>query len=366
MAKDFFQRPKEPSKIKSEIVAKYFATWAKIILGKTSGNIAYIDLFAGPGRYKDGTPSTPLLILEQAIANEDMRKRLVTIFTDKEREFIETLKSEIGTIRGIQTLKHTPQIWQEEVGDRIVDTLQQMKLIPSLVFIDPCGYKGLSLDLVNAVIKDWACECIFFFNFNRINAGIHNDKVEDHINGIFGIERSENLRIELQNKSPYRREKLILKYLVDALKESHGKFVQHFCVKHSDRDRTSHYLVFVTKNFLGYEIMREIMAKCSSSSEQGVPSFEYNIKETGDLFYHPLNELKAMLIEEFQGRRIQMKEVYLEHSPGFNYIKSNYKAALRQLYAENKIEVTSSQGKPPRKGTMGDSVIIQFPAFRIE
>jgi hypothetical protein len=22
------------------------------------------------------------------------------------------------------------------------------------------------------VLKDWACECIFFFNYNRINAGV--------------------------------------------------------------------------------------------------------------------------------------------------------------------------------------------------
>ena len=32
---------------------------------KQGGRIAYIDLFAGKGRYNDGTKSTPLLVLEE-------------------------------------------------------------------------------------------------------------------------------------------------------------------------------------------------------------------------------------------------------------------------------------------------------------
>lgn len=42
--------------------------------------IAYLDLFAGPGRYKDGTKSTPLLILEKTIQDEMMSEMLVTVF----------------------------------------------------------------------------------------------------------------------------------------------------------------------------------------------------------------------------------------------------------------------------------------------
>jgi hypothetical protein len=44
------------------------------------GKIAYLDLFAGPGRYQDGKKSTPLLILQQAIADPEMRQMLLTLF----------------------------------------------------------------------------------------------------------------------------------------------------------------------------------------------------------------------------------------------------------------------------------------------
>ena len=36
--------------------------------------------------------------------------------------------------------------------------------------------------------------------------------------------------------------------------------------------QVSNYLVFVSKHFKGYEIMKDIMAAESSTTEQGVPS----------------------------------------------------------------------------------------------
>src|SRR6266536_2120114 len=85
MTSGFFEESREQSLVKSAIVSKYFWAWAKVIMSqiKRGGKkIAYVDLFAGPGRYKDGTKSTPLLVLEQAIANPDLRRMLVTIFND--------------------------------------------------------------------------------------------------------------------------------------------------------------------------------------------------------------------------------------------------------------------------------------------
>ena len=63
---DFFEESKEQSRIKSEIVKKYFSSWAKII-ANNADKIVYIDLFAGQGVYDDGTKSTPILVLENAL-----------------------------------------------------------------------------------------------------------------------------------------------------------------------------------------------------------------------------------------------------------------------------------------------------------
>lgn len=53
----FFNEQTEQSLIKARIVEKYFWAWAKVIIPtakKAGRRIAYIDLFAGPGRYAYG------------------------------------------------------------------------------------------------------------------------------------------------------------------------------------------------------------------------------------------------------------------------------------------------------------------------
>jgi len=367
MSDEFFDQCAEHSQIKAKIVSEYFDVWAQIILLSSKGprnkDIAYIDLFSGPGRYEDGTESTPLLVLRKAIANSEIGNHLISIFTDKWEGHIESLEEEIGNLPGIENLKEKPQIEKQEVGAKIVKILNEMRLIPSLVFLDPCGYKGLSLALINSVIKDWACECIFFFNYNRINAGIHNEMVEDHINAIFGEQRAEKLRLVLRNKKPYEREKLVLDELMEALKEVHGRFVHPFRFSHKDKDRTSHYLIFVTKHFRGYEKMKEIMGKYSSSKTQGVPSYECNPFYEPDLFYKPLDELKKMLLSEFAGQTLAMCDIYTQHSVGKRYTKKNYKEALVDLAErENMIKVICPGNKKRRKGTMGDNVMVVFPS----
>jgi len=83
----------------------------------------------------------------------------------------------------------------KEVGQEIVAMFSQMRLIPTLFFIDPWGYKGLTLQLINAVLKDWGCDIIVFFNYNRISMGLSNQYVEEHMNALFTKQRADTLPV---------------------------------------------------------------------------------------------------------------------------------------------------------------------------
>jgi three-Cys-motif partner protein len=115
-----------------------------------------------------------------------MRKTLVTMFNDVDTDNSKALESAINSLPGIETLRHKPKVFHHEIGTQIVERFEKMNLAPTLMFVDPWGYKGLSLRLVNSVLKDWACECIFFFNYNRINAGLGNAIVAEHMEALFG------------------------------------------------------------------------------------------------------------------------------------------------------------------------------------
>ncbi len=367
----FFDEAREQSLVKATIVSKYFWAWAKVIIPtakKAGSKIAYIDLFAGPGRYKDGTKSTPLLILEKAVEDKDMRQLLVTIFNDLDANNTHSLETAINALPGISSLKYKPQVYNHEVGEEVVKMFEQMQLIPTLFFVDPWGYKGLSLRLVNSVLKNWGCDCIFFFNYNRISMGLPNQIVNEHMDALFGELRANDLRRRIQSLGAQKRELAIVEELAEALKEMGGEYVLPFCFKNETGKRTSHHLIFVSKHFKGYEIMKEIMATESSSTLQGVPSFEYSPADAlQPLLFElsrPLDDLEDMLLTEFAGRYVIMEQVYKKHNIGRPYVKKNYKQVLSNMEANGQIIVNPPAIKRrKRKGevTFADDVLITFP-----
>lgn len=368
----FFEESREQSRVKSAIVAKYFEAWARVIIGAQNKyrknddhRIAYIDLFAGPGRFSDGTTSTPLLVLEKAIQDEVMRQRLVTIFNDKDKNNTNSLLEAIDRLPGVDTLKYRPQVSTHDVGENIVKMFEKMRLVPTLFFVDPWGYKGLSLRLVNSVIKDWGCDCIFFFfNYNRINMGLNNDAVREHMNALFGEEQADVLRTRLAPLTPTQRELTIVEGLCRALRKLGPEYVLPFRFKDDHGSRTSHHLIFVSKSFRGYEIMKEIMAKESSDADQGVASFVYNpvdarMAAQQQLLFElsrPLDDLGDMLLKEFTGQNLTMHQIYERHNVNRPYTKKNYKQVLMQLEEQGKIVASTH-----KKGTLGDTVLVTFP-----
>lgn len=373
----FFSEVRENSVVKTKIVSKYFWVWAKIISGKTpTDRIAYIDLFAGPGRYEDGTKSTPLLVLEQAIKDEKFRNKLVVLLNDADANHAASLKTDVAALPGVDTLKYPPRIDNRIVGEELANWLHGTNLVPTFCFIDPWGYKGLSLRLINAVVKDFACECVFFFNYNRINMGLTNAVVDAHIRALFGDERTERMRATLASGvlKPEDREVFVLENLTGALIEmgnGRERFILPFRFRSEDGRRTSHYLIFVSKHRLGYGIMKEIMADESSKHEQGVPTFEYCAADARfPLLFElnrPLSELEDLLPLEFAGQTIKAKQIYERHHVGRRYIWENYQSALRNLEAQGKITIEPPASKrQKRKGivTVAEHLTVTFPGSR--
>jgi three-Cys-motif partner protein len=313
------------------------------------GKIAYIDLYAGPGRYKDGAASTPLLVLEHAISDPKMADMLVAYFNDSDKNNTSTLQGEIDALPGIEKLRFRPDISCGEVDDDAAKFFEETALIPSFSFVDPFGYKGLSLKIVKGVIKDWGCDCIFFFNYNRINAGLGNDAVKKHMDALFGEARADKLRNSLEGKTPELREALILEALAQEIKALGGRYVLPFTFKNATGKRTSHKLIFVSKHFKGYEIMKDIMAKESSTHDQGVPSLTYSPADadTPLLFslQRPLDALEGDLLRSFAGQKVTLDEIYERHSVDTPYLRTNYRTILTKLEDEGKVAAASATGK---------------------
>lgn len=371
MADSFFDEQSEQSQIKAAIVADYFWAWANVIIGtqqrypQHAQKLAYIDLFAGPGRYQNGAASTPLVIMERAASDPRIRDRLVAVFNDKDEDNTKTLETELRKIPGIEQLKFKPEISTGEVGENLIKEFQRAKLIPTFLFVDPFGYKGLSLQLVQSVLKDWGCDCVFFFNYNRISMGLGNTVVEEHMDALFGKQRADKLRerFKMQDVKPHEREAYIVEEMKAALEEMGGEYVLPFRFRNPEGTRTTHHLFFVSKHFRGYEIMRDVMYK-HSHKEGTVANFEYNPADARwpSLFelLRPLGDLEDMLLARFAGVSIKLRPLFELHSKGKGYVLKNYREVLCRMEQDGKISM-DPPCPPRRRGTIGENVVITFP-----
>jgi hypothetical protein len=198
----------------------------------------------------------------------------------------------------------------------------------------------------------------------HLSGGISNPKVDDHMNALFGASRAAELRAILPGKSPTLREALILEELAKEIRSLGGKFVLPFTFKNSAGTRTSHKLIFVSKSFKGYDIMKDIMSKESSTTDQGVPSLTYSPADASmPLLFslsRPLDSLKDELPQVFKGQELPFLKIYESHSVDTPFISKNYREALQQLEAEGRVAAYSTTGKR-KKGTFPEHVRIKFP-----
>lgn len=370
---DFFKERKTQSQVKTAIITKYFWAWTRILKNRTN-RIAYIDLFCGPGVYDDGTESTPILILKKCLEDVELANKIITVFNDIDKNTINKLTENMSKIENLNKLRYKPIVICTEVGKDIEEIFSRMKLIPSLAFIDPWGYKGLTNNLIKALTKDFGSDCLFFFNYNRINMGLNNDLVKEHMNNLFGEEIANDIRKNVKNLTPDEKELYILEKLSLSLSNDMNNYILPFRFIDENRNKTSHYLIFVSKHELGYSIMKEIMAKESSITNDGVPSFSYiptnHISKYSNIqlnllsnYQLPIDQLGDMLITEFKGQTLSVSEIYKKHHIGKNFIKSNYKDAIRILEEKGLVTLDPPKEKRRyRKGvvTVADSVLVTF------
>lgn len=371
---NFFGKQTAASDVKSRIVTKHFESWSRIVLPgalKAGQKIGYMDLYCGPGSYEDGTKSTPLIILEKAIATPDLQKHLVTVFNDKKAASIAKLQADAGKLPGITSLKNPPVFLNEKVSPETENLFTGAKM-PSFTFIDPFGYMGLTRGLINAVVtKTWGCDCIFFFSYSSINRALSAKGIfTEHMQGLFGAGRAAELEARMQEiqgsdrNQPHQREEIIIDALTEALQELNrgGVYVRPFRFKKGPR--TSHMLVFVTTHAKGYRVMTDIMAKESFVDGKGLAHFAHYTKPppSNRLIYHEFNMLKKSLCDRYAGRRMAMLDIFLDHR---QYSAASYKDTLNELEEAGLITVDPPASKrrmgPNGKRSFKDEAIVTFP-----
>lgn len=369
----FFEERSDQSEVKSRIVSKFFASWSSVIVSTArkhsrTPRLAYIDLFAGPGIYTDGSRSTPLLVMEKAISSPDLARGLSTIFNDADPSHAACLRGAIESLEGYSRLIHKPIFLCGTVNEKAEQAFAQARMVPTLSFVDPFGYKGLTGTLLAALTKDWGSDCIFFFNYRRINSAITNTAFGPHIDALFGVERATAMRQAVGAMRPPQRREYVLAKLEEALAERGLKYTLPFMFWNSAGTRPTHALVYAAKSPKGHGIMKSIMAAESTWSDHGVPTYSHSPADATRnpklLLEDPIVALADHLCRRYDGVQITVGQLIAQEEPGSRFLEKNFREAVLMLEAEGKISASpKAADRRPRQGrpTCGPDVQLSFP-----
>lgn len=373
---DFFSHQQEHSEVKMKIVKEYFLAWAKVMIGAAkrrdnlTQDIVYLDLYAGPGVYKDNCESTPIQVVKSVIADRNLRERVQLIFNDFNAAFVTELRSAISQVEDVCKIHHGVQILNQSVDGDLGDVLSMINGKPTLTFLDPFGYVGISQDLIANLIDGFGCEVIMLFNYNRIKGAVNNQSVKDRVISLFGVKALERLKEVLTEIADSKeKEAEILNTFCDSLKRLGINYTLPYCVRKTSQDSTSHYLIFLTKHEKGYEIMKSTMAKYSSNTDEWIPSFKFDPKLNKNQYYlfdptYQPEILAKELLVYFRGRTLSFKDIFKVHGPTGPYLRRHYKEVIELIESNGTIFVIPPRKKRiVRKGirTLADSAIIEFP-----
>ncbi len=370
--KNFFETPKEHSKVKSDIVSEYFGAWVDIMKNRCS-ELTYLDLYSGPGKYENGYPSTPLKVFE-VVERKRVYDNLTTFFYEKDIELRKKLEGSLRSHSAFEMLKTKPQFPEEEISSEIIGKLPISEC--TLSFVDPTGYR-ISAKLLSTLIRNWGSDCIFYLTTSGIRRNIENESEQDAMLELFGTEILQELKASFSKQDKwFERDRLILKSMAKHIRAIKGNpiYFLPFGMQFEDKRLTSYYLILITKHHLGFKMMKDIMSKgnrCFLDAD-GIPLYYYSKieREKGTQLELHLEKktnrmemLKEKLLKDFRGRELQVKYIVDDcHRRGYFETTANIIDAMLILELGPKLKVDKPREQRMRNGkpTLGEKRVVTF------
>jgi len=322
----------------------------------------YFDMFAGPGIYEDGCFSTPILVGRKCYNDPILRNKVWMVFNDM--EYKEKLKENFESVFPPQTFAIEPFFANRIFGENprvdaflTRDTMEGFyNECPSLLFIDPFGYKHINTKVLAQFLTRWGNEVFIFINTKRLNAAFENDKFLDDLRVIFPS-TFETIRNEKKLQgSVEERHYFIIQHLGKEFEKvlSSRVYYTAFEFREEDQNTPSHYLLHITKGAKGYKLIKQIYSQYDNVPRifEGFATYTFDpkhFKESNmmdEMFRQDnIDNLKSTIEKLYRGRTIDAATLFNEHQKNTKYAGRHYRLALRQMVNEGKISVEYTDEK---------------------
>jgi three-Cys-motif partner protein len=361
---DIWDRPPHTA-AKHELLAMYLDAWFAIFGQSNRGRAVYLDGFAGPGSYKGGEDGSPILAVKRLLEHRAFDRLAGTEFVFAFNEGDPTRHAEL--CRAIERLKEPyGDAWPKSIqiveptnlefgqfANGIIASLEGKQLAPTFFFIDPFGYRDISMKQVAEVLKYPACDLLIYFDFNSANRFATAGNVDHLFEEYFGSDAYKNAP---PAGDPRRAEYLHDCYeagLRSICKMSH---IQSFAME-TDGGRVGYYLFFCTNDLQAFDRMKAAMWKIDPSG-----GFRFSDKFAGqNVLFGPQQStapLRHAILKNFAGRTVRVPEIsrwVIEATPFHSgQLK---RATLQPMEKQGEIAVH----RPHSRAQFNNDVTVTFP-----
>jgi three-Cys-motif partner protein len=352
---------------KHDLLRRYLGAWFPILTQQGyHGRVVFIDGFAGPGVYDTGEPGSPIVALKTLVehtAFKGMRGEFVFLFIEKDPKRVASLKTEIAaywaTIQGQpENVKVSVVEGEfEDVASSLLTDLESKgaKLAPTVAFVDPFGFSGVSLDTICRLTAFPRCEVIFSFMYDSLNRWVTHpdDNIRQLLHDLFGTDEYQ----QADGLNPAERKAFLHELYKRQLAEA-GRFKYTLAFEMIDRRGKSVYsLIFGTRHIKGLEAMKAAMWKIDPSG-----MFRFSDEHAGqtNLFGEDIDTqpLREAILAQFAGQEVAIHRIHEFVLADTIYGPSHYKKqVLKPLQKEGLLHPVRGQKVP---GTFPDGVVVHF------
>lgn len=362
--RNHFEAYREQTRVKHEILEKYLRSYLHVLKTRNK-NLLFIDGFAGPGEYRNGSatqPGSPIRALSLIASNRDLAKRVTTIFIEKDRQLFEDLDARVKSFYFANPLIREPVCLNCDFRQGMETILKPFEtngssLAPTFLFVDPCGVNGVYFDVLAKLMNFDKCEIFLFFNIDGLRRilGLGEGR-GNTLAQFFGSDNeAEELLVLIKDKAPVEKEDLIIARYYDIVKRDlRANFISGFRIEKEDRKTVSHYLIHITKHELGFRIMKSIMwaAGKTETGRGGLALMQKSLEDGHVLFDSDWDVLKSSILAELTvPRNAGFFYHELPSRPDNLFCEPAYREALLELEEAGEVIVIDANGKATTAAT---------------
>jgi three-Cys-motif partner protein len=257
------------SRAKHAILRRYLHAWTPILVHGGFETVAYLDGFAGPGRYEGGEDGSPLIALKAALSHSaHISGRVLFLFVEENparadhlRQLIASLKLPANFVVQVEGGREFEPAFEEFRRRHLANG---RRLPPTFAFIDPFGWTRAPFSTVRQILSQPNCEVLVTFMYEEINRFIGHPDQSANFDEFFGTgEWRDGIRLAGSRARNRFLHDLYRRQLKDA---AGAKYVRSFQMRNK-LGVIDYYLFYATSNIVGLRKMKEAMWAVDPSGE---------------------------------------------------------------------------------------------------